>query len=555
MAHNGQWPPPRESDDSEPGNRPWHAPHGAPGAPPPQGPPPGPPPGNTLPYTIAAPGGDPLLAPGGPGGMPSQGMPPRNGPAPRGMPPGVAQPPQPGHGGAFPPAVPPGPVAGAEQAAYGPPDGGPYPPGPYPPQGRPGAGPHPPQAPSAPAAHPGHGQSGGGPYPPPGPAGAVPGPYGGPAPQAPFPPPPGPPGPAGPYPPIAHPFGAPGHVPRRRGSTAGAAVGGVLGMIAGLFVVLVVAVNVLGEDDGRPSVSPVTLPSVSPFDLPRTDVGARRTPRAVESRATNRSSPRATPRGEVGDSVGRPGRARTVNRTLRGNTVYRMGALPAVRCPAGTVNIYNHAQLKGLILRTGACLNRGWGPALERVGIAHAPPRYAIAAGRGRGACGDYPPRGSIVPYYCPRNTTIYASTSAMARGTGTAPGYGELTSWHGAIISMMAHEYGHHVQYLTGLTDAWWRQTLESGSQDTRLALSRRLELQATCFGGMFMRSVAGTYPVPPARRELLYAFYSRVGDHPGYPRDHGSPANNHRWFRQGFEQNRTQQCNTWRASAVTVS
>ncbi|MFD2353045.1 neutral zinc metallopeptidase [Nonomuraea ferruginea] len=61
----------------------------------------------------------------------------------------------------------------------------------------------------------------------------------------------------------------------------------------------------------------------------------------------------------------------------------------------------------------------------------------------------------------------------------------------------MMAHEYGHHVQNLTGLLDSWWGQTLETSNQNGKLALSRRLELQATCFGGMWMRSVAASYPV----------------------------------------------------------
>ncbi len=535
MANDGHHPPPREGHDSPQANPSWNASHGSsPGAPPPQG---NAPIGRTLPYTVAAPGGDPLLASGPPqppppGGQ-QAGMPPYG--PPQGMPqqaypPGAPYPPQPvpGRGGAFPP----------------------------PPQGQPGAGPDPPQ-----------GQPGAGPYPPPGPQGQPhpPGPYGSPSPRAPYPPPRpgagGPPGPAGPYAPGPHPFGAPGHSPMRRKSGAGAAIGGILGMIAGVFVVIVIGVNVLNDDGGSSSVSPVSLPSISPFDLPDTgrDSGdaARRT-RDGDTGDTRRADGRsaeATRQGETGESLAEPSRTRTVNRSLRGNTVYRMGALPAVRCPAGSANIYDHAQLKSLILRTGECLNRGWGPALERAGIRHAPPNYAIAAGRGRGACGDYPPRGSIVPYYCPRNTTIYASTSAMARGSGNALGYGQISSWHGVIISMMAHEYGHHVQYLTGLTDAWWRQTLGTGSQSSRLALSRRLELQATCFGGMFMRSVARTYPVPPVRRNTLYAFYSRVGDHPGYPRDHGSPANNNRWFRQGFDNNRTQRCNTWRASTITVS
>lgn len=487
MANHGHHPPPPDGREQYPPNPEWHAPR--------QGahPAASPPPGNTLPYTYAAPGGDPRL----------QGVPPRG------------QPPQWAPHQGFPQAAPHAPHA--PQAPQGP--QAPHPPqAPYPhppmPQGRPPAGPYPPRQP--------HG------YPPP---------------RAPYPPRPGgppPPPPPLPYPPAAHPLGAP--APRRRGTGAAAALGGVLGVLAGVFVLFIVGMNVLRSDDRVEPVSALPTPTFTP---PRPAVSS--TPPSAGARRTAEATREAETR--------RPDRTRTVNRSLRDNTLYTMGRLPSVSCPAGSVNIHNHTQLKNLILRTAQCMNRAWGPALERVGIAHRPPGYAIAAVRGRGACGDYPPRGSIVPYYCPRNTTIYASTSAMARGSGNAPGYGQLTSWHGAIISMMAHEYGHHVQHLSGLTEAWWRQTLESTSQDAKLALSRRLELQATCLGGMWMRSVANSYPVRPAQRNILYAFYSRVGDHPGYPRDHGSPANNHRWFRQGYELNHTARCNTWRAPASAVS
>ncbi|MEU6998237.1 neutral zinc metallopeptidase [Nonomuraea sp. NPDC046570] len=235
--------------------------------------------------------------------------------------------------------------------------------------------------------------------------------------------------------------------------------------------------------------------------------------------------------------------------------MYRAGALPRTNCRAGNANIYSHSQLKALILKTGKCMDQAWGPILNRQGIDWSPPGYAIAAKRGRGACGDYPSAGNMVPYYCPRNNTIYASTSAMARGNGNSIGYGQISSWHGAIISMMAHEYGHHVQNITGILGSHWQKHLGSSSKSGRLALSRKLELQATCFGGMFMRAVASSYPVTSSGRGTLYAFYARVGDFPGYPRDHGSPANNNRWFRQGWEKNKAFQCNTWLAPASTTS
>ncbi|MFF5248431.1 neutral zinc metallopeptidase [Streptosporangium sp. NPDC000095] len=408
-------------------------------------------------------------------------------------------------------------------------------------------------------------------------------PYGHPAPPPPYghpPPPPSPYGdPAPPAPPYGHPSQPPspyGHPPpppyshpappppdlrqrhaypppqwqpqRSRSSGAGAIVGGFLGVFALVFLGLVVMGAVAKNSRRSVSVSPV---AISP---PPTSLDGR--PTAKPARTASSEPRRTTTSSDASkDTVTPPTRARALNTSLEKNTLYRVGGLPRVNCPAGSASIYSHSQLKALILKTSRCMDKGWSRIMREQGMDWRPPGYALTATKGRGACGDFPSPGSMVPYYCPRNTTIYASTRAMVRGVGNSGGYGSITDWHGGVVSMMAHEYGHHVQHLSGLSDTWWQKSLRSGSQSGRLALSRRFELQATCFGAMFMRSVSASYPVTPARRNTLYYFYSRVGDWPGYPRDHGSPANNHRWFRQGYEKNKTFQCNTWLAPSSATS
>ncbi|WP_223167873.1 neutral zinc metallopeptidase [Nonomuraea sp. SYSU D8015] len=317
-------------------------------------------------------------------------------------------------------------------------------------------------------------------------------------------------------------------------------LGIVFGSMAALFVLIVVGAAMLKSATRSETTNPVAIPT---YDTDEPEPFPTRTRPTREPTQEEREEPETvTPQ-------------RQVNTSLKNNTVYRAGALPRLNCPAGNVSIYNHSQLKALILKTGRCMDRAWGPILQKQGIPFRPPGYAIAARRGRGACGDYPHPGGMVPYYCPRNSTIYASTSAMASGNGNSRGYGDIISWHGGIISMMAHEYGHHVQNVTGLMNSWWSSTLESSSQSGKLALSRRLELQATCFGAMWMRSVAASYPVNTANRARLFSFYGQVGDYPGYPRDHGSPQNNYRWFRQGWERSKAYQCNTWMAPSSTTS
>ncbi|MEU1729738.1 neutral zinc metallopeptidase [Streptosporangium sp. NPDC020145] len=444
--------------------------------------------------------------PSAPQPPPGQGFPPGYGYPP----PGQAGPrPGPNQGYAHPPAPPPAPPQG-------------YPPQNPGPQGYPPAGQGYPPPPAQ--GYPRPGPQGQPPYP-----GAPQGqpPYG-----APIPPPP-------PVPP------APWQPPQRRSGGAGVIVVSVFGVIALLFIGLVVAGSII-KNRYRDSAPHFAVPTYTPSPLETSRPATEDTPTPT---------PTETPQETKPTDVPSPSKEVVRNTTLEGNTLYRTGGLPTVSCSAGSPSIYSHSQLKGLILKTSKCLDKGWSRILGEQGIDWSPPGYAIVSGRGRGACGDFPQIGSIVPYYCPRNHTIYASTGAMAKGSGNSLGYGQIVGWHGAIISMMAHEYGHHVQQLTGLSDSWWQKTQRSSSRSGRLALSRRFELQATCFGGMFMRSVASTYPVTPARRNTLYYFYSRVGDWPGYPRDHGTPANNNRWFRQGYEKNKTFQCNTWLASSSSTS
>ncbi|MBB5629805.1 neutral zinc metallopeptidase [Sphaerisporangium krabiense] len=326
-------------------------------------------------------------------------------------------------------------------------------------------------------------------------------------------------------------------------------IGGVLGAIAVVFVLLVIGGALLANATRTSTTSPVAVPT---YDSATPE--ARPTATEVLPRPTRGTTGTDRDTSTRPDTTTRPSRPAR-NTTLTRNSLYLAGTLPRTNCRGRATNVYNDAQLKALILATSTCMNRTWSSALGKVGIPFSPPGYAVTARGGRGACGDFPHKGSIVPYYCPRNATIYASTSAMADGTGRQRGYASLSNWHGAFTAMFAHEYGHHVQHLSGLEDSWWSKTLASRSSSGKLGLSRRYELQANCLSGLWMRSVAASYPITSARRNTLYYFFSNVGDWPGYPRDHGSPPNSGRWFRQGYERVKTFQCNTWLASASSTS
>jgi uncharacterized protein len=125
-----------------------------------------------------------------------------------------------------------------------------------------------------------------------------------------------------------------------------------------------------------------------------------------------------------------------------------------------------------------------------------------------------------------------------------------------GVYLGQLGHEYGHHVQWLTGMMRAADQAQYDVGGFDTSkgLELNRRLELQATCFGGMTLAPFSHKNVVP---MDVVNAGLTDAGQRGDYNRtpDHGSAPNNERWVMHGHKQNNIKACNTWAASSADVS
>jgi predicted metalloprotease len=163
----------------------------------------------------------------------------------------------------------------------------------------------------------------------------------------------------------------------------------------------------------------------------------------------------------------------------------------------------------------------------------------------------------STGPFYCPPDRTIYLDLSF----------YDLLSSQYGASggslaeMYVVAHEYGHHVQQLTGVFDRADR----SGSGDD--SDSVRVELQADCYAGLWAGHAATTvdpdtgvtFLEPISRQELADALSAAaaVGDDHiqqqsggGVDPDtwtHGSSEQRQQWFTTGYEQGTLAACDTF--------
>src|SRR5699024_2660323 len=149
------------------------------------------------------------------------------------------------------------------------------------------------------------------------------------------------------------------------------------------------------------------------------------------------------------------------------------------------------------------------------------------------------PSRSTLLPY-----TTLFRSTQQY----GAHPG---------VYLAIFAHEYGHHVQQLSGILDAYADAQYEAGANSAHgLELSRSTELQAQWFSGMFLGSTAGGGgDVDQQSYREAWNSQNRGDEHNSGPRDHGTSEHYRAWWQQGTTNNRTQKCNTWAAESADVS
>jgi uncharacterized protein len=127
----------------------------------------------------------------------------------------------------------------------------------------------------------------------------------------------------------------------------------------------------------------------------------------------------------------------------------------------------------------------------------------------------------------------------------------------------VIAHEVGHHVQNLLGISDKVQAAQARAGNKAKANALSVRLELQADCLAGVWgKRADSMRHIIEPGDIEQALAAASAIGDDRlqeqlrGYATPdsftHGSSAQRVRWFKRGMESGDMRQCDTFKAASL---
>jgi len=186
----------------------------------------------------------------------------------------------------------------------------------------------------------------------------------------------------------------------------------------------------------------------------------------------------------------------------------------------------------------------------DQLGREYQEPRLVLFSGAIDSGCGFA--QAAVGPFYCPPDRKVYIDLDF----------YDELQRRFGAPgdfaqAYVIAHEVGHHVQNLLGIS-AKVQDAQRRAGRDAANQLSVRLELQADCLAGVWARDTERQKQVLE-RGDLEEALgaAAAVGDDriqkqtQGYvvPESftHGSAAQRSRWFRQGFDSGSIDACDTF--------
>jgi predicted metalloprotease len=191
-----------------------------------------------------------------------------------------------------------------------------------------------------------------------------------------------------------------------------------------------------------------------------------------------------------------------------------------------------------------------WGEIFRQAGRTYEQPKLVLFSGAIQSACGFA--EAAVGPFYCPGDHKVYIDLSF----------YQELQNRFGAPgdfaqAYVVAHEIGHHVQTLLGISERNMAARQRASEAEAN-ALSVRQELQADCFAGIWAHNADRSRQLLEQGdiEEGLNAA-AAIGDDRlqkqarGYvaPESftHGSSEQRVRWFKRGFESGSVQACDTF--------
>lgn len=192
-------------------------------------------------------------------------------------------------------------------------------------------------------------------------------------------------------------------------------------------------------------------------------------------------------------------------------------------------------------------------PAQKRV--RYQPPKLVLFTNSVQSACGSA--SSAVGPFYCPADSQVYIDLGFYDQLRDELKAPGDF-----AEAYVIAHEVGHHVQNLLGISNEAHRAQQAAGSEAAANDISVRVELQADFFAGVWAHYAAERGLIESGDIEEGLNAASQIGDDNLQKRSqgyvvpdsftHGSGEQRVRWFRKGYETGDLSQGDTFSARSL---
>jgi predicted metalloprotease len=196
-----------------------------------------------------------------------------------------------------------------------------------------------------------------------------------------------------------------------------------------------------------------------------------------------------------------------------------------------------------------------WNKIFRQSGVDYREPRLVLFTDYVRSACGLA--EAAVGPFYCPADEKVYIDLSFYDELQNRFNAPGDF-----AQAYVIAHEVGHHVQNLLGISSQVTQAQRAAGKRESN-RLSVMLELQADCLAGVWAHHAQDERNILEQGdiEEGLNAA-AQIGDDRMQRRSsgfvmpdsftHGSSEQRARWFRTGLASGDVQRCNTFDAASL---
>ena len=244
--------------------------------------------------------------------------------------------------------------------------------------------------------------------------------------------------------------------------------------------------------------------------------------------------------------------ATSAHDTVTSSALYGQKVPNPTKCTVTTIDLAaaSESELQSHMSDVVACLMRVWDVTVTKSGYAMPRPPVVVYSAAMATACGKL---STLNAAYCGSDQKIYYATDLPQ----AIPS--QLRSSRFIVEVIVAHEFGHAVQARTGILTAAHGLADSASNEAESHEWSRRTELQADCFAGLFIRSVSKSTGITQQDLDNIASLMIAFGDDSlsktnGVDGGHGLGTTRKYWMQLGLASTSTSVCDTFTVASDEV-